>query len=201
MKRSFFAILACSMVLVCGGNDPITSYAQDVEVGSEATSKANREDEWRAEFLAQVERGTISQIKEGLIRSYLTLSAEQERREQGIIELESKRPKGQFDRLSNRLESRIRSGVRRLTLQIDNYEYHKIYLLSRYKLILNKEKLNTSFKNQKISESEYGEKRREIDHALFRLEYLHTIDKATNRIVLTLSDLESGLRHDLYLNN
>ena len=69
MKGQFVAMLACSLVLVCGGNDPTTSYGQEVEVGAETTSKASREDEWRAEFLARVaNEDKISHQLQGQIR-------------------------------------------------------------------------------------------------------------------------------------
>jgi len=201
MKRLFFAMLMCSMVLACGGNDPITAHAQEVEAESEATSKTTREDEWRAEFLAKVEKvDDISQIKETLIRSYQILSADQDRLGKGIVKFESKKRKGQLGLPGMRHNSRIDSMVLNLNTKIENYAGSKIYLVRRYKLILNKEQLSTSNKNQEISESEYGKKMRELDGALFRLEFLHTIEMATNDTTLALHDLESTLKHDLYLN-
>jgi len=195
MKRPCFAMLMCSMVLVWGGNDPTTSYAMEGEVGAEGTSKASREDAWRAEFLARVEKvDNISQLKEELIGAYQTLSKEQDRREQRIVELRSQRHKGDLGFSELRRNSRNISQVRRLDLQIGYYEASKIYLVRRYKLILSKEQLSTSNKNQKMSESEYGKKMREIDQALFRLEHLHEIEIGTNRIILALHDLESALK-------
>lgn len=196
MKRPCFAMLMCSMVLVCGGNDPITSYAQDVEVGSEAISKASREDEWRAEFLAKVEKvDNLSQIKEELIRSYQAHSITQDLREQGIVALRLKRSKVQSLGIIQRSnDSFIRSAIHRFTLEIRHFKRYKTYLIRRYKLILKKEQLSTTIKNQENSESEYGKKMREIDQALFRLEHLHEIEIGTNRIILALHDLESALK-------
>lgn len=192
MKRPSFAMITCALVLVFGWNDPLTSYGNEAETEAAGISQVSQEDEWRALFLEQVEQqDNISYQKEEIIKNYLWISKELRGLKKNLKDGESKilEVPEDFEALrEQKLSGVIHSGNQRLIIAFENWQ---VYLIRLYSLLLKKERLNVSIENQEISESEYWEKTKEIDGAIFRLDYLHNFDVATSQIHDSIEDLTS----------